>query len=31
LKVHVCVLGSGRATWFHDPESNVLCLHEEIV
>lgn len=25
---HVCVLGSEKATWFEDPDGNVLCLHE---
>lgn len=27
---HVCVLGSEKAAWFHDPEGNILCLHEDI-
>ena len=27
---HVCVLGSERAAWFHDPEGNILCLHEDL-
>lgn len=27
---HVCVLGSEKAAWFHDPAGNVLCLHEVI-
>lgn len=27
---HVCVLGSEKAAWFHDPEGNVLCLHEDL-
>jgi len=27
---HVCVLGSQKAAWFHDPAGNVLCLHEVI-
>jgi catechol 2,3-dioxygenase-like lactoylglutathione lyase family enzyme len=27
---HVCVLGSEKAAWFHDPEGNILCLHEEL-
>lgn len=25
---HVCLLGSQKAAWFHDPDGNVLCLHE---
>lgn len=27
---HICVLGSEKAAWFHDPDGNVLCLHEAI-
>ena len=27
---HVCVLGSEKATWFEDPEGNILCLHEDL-
>jgi catechol 2,3-dioxygenase-like lactoylglutathione lyase family enzyme len=27
---HVCVLGSEKAAWFHDPEGNVLCVHEDL-
>ena len=27
---HVCVLGSEKAAWFHDPEGNILCLHEDL-
>ncbi len=27
---HVCLLGSQKAAWFHDPDGNVLCLHEPL-
>ena len=27
---HVCVIGSEKAAWFHDPEGNILCLHENV-
>ena len=31
LKTHdgVCVLGGERAAWFHDPEGNILCIHQD--
>ncbi len=31
LKTHdgVCDLGGERAAWFHDPEGNILCLHQD--
>lgn len=25
---HVCVLGAEMASWFKDPDGNVLCLHQ---
>ena len=27
---HVCVLGSGKAAWFRDPEGNYPCIHEDL-
>ena len=27
---HVCVLGTGRAAWFRDPEGKILCVHEDL-
>jgi catechol 2,3-dioxygenase-like lactoylglutathione lyase family enzyme len=31
LQTHdgVCVLGGERAAWFHDPEGNILCIHQD--
>jgi len=26
----VCVLGSEKAAWFHDPDGNILCIHENL-
>jgi catechol 2,3-dioxygenase-like lactoylglutathione lyase family enzyme len=27
---HIAVMGDERAAWFHDPEGNVLCVHEVV-
>ena len=27
---HVAVLGAEKAAWFHDPEGNILCIHEDL-
>ncbi len=25
---HVCEFGTEKAAWFHDPDGNVLCIHQ---
>jgi hypothetical protein len=27
---HVATLPGEKAAWFHDPEGNILCVHQEL-